>query len=297
MQLDNLRIDTINLSLNRYKKLSVHVLRLDLIHPVISGNKWFKLQPYLTEAKQQNKKAILTFGGAFSNHIIATAAACKLIGLKSIGIIRGEKPQKLSITLSEALHYGMQLFFISRQAYKSNHIPEEVFTTFNPQDIYVINEGGYGVKGMEGASTILKKMDTSTYTHICAAVGTGTMLAGLVASTRTWQQVIGISVLKNNLQVGEKIQQLLSAKSNNFFIMHQYHFGGYAKYNQQLIAFMNEWFEQTEIPSDFVYTGKVFFAINNLIHSGYFSSDSNIIIIHSGGLQGNRSLPKGTLIF
>jgi len=290
------RIDSLS-SLYKFHT-TVDVLRLDLIHPVVSGNKWFKLKEYLEDARHQNKKTILTFGGAFSNHIVATAAAAKLYDLKSIGIIRGERPENLSHTLKNALSFGMQLHFISRKEYKTKKIPEEIVNTPVPDDLYVINEGGYGNKGMLGARHILNDVDASQYTHIIAAAGTGTMLAGLVAASNLSQIVVGISVLKNNVSLQKEINDLLpKEKQDQFQLLHQYHFGGYAKHTPQLIQFMNDWNAQTGIPSDFVYTGKLFFAVNDLIGKSYFPENSQILIIHSGGLQGNLSLQKGTLIF
>ena len=277
----------------------VDVLRLDLLHPVISGNKWFKLKTYVEDAVQNNKKTILTFGGAYSNHIIATAAVAKDFGLKSIGIIRGEEPEHWSFTLQEsASRYGMQLVFIPREAYKNKQIPSALSASLNMDETMVVPEGGYGMHGLNGAKEILQLIDSTPYTHILSAVGTGTTIAGLVESVTHEQQVIGISVFKNNNSLQPEIENLLSDKrKKSFSLIHDYHFGGYAKYNAGLIEFMNEFYSVTGIPSDFVYTGKLFFAVNDLIGKKYFTSDVNILMIHTGGLQGNSSLPKGTLIF
>ena len=177
-------------------------------------------------------------------------------------------------------------------------MPSLISDNYNPEDIYIINEGGYGLKGADGAADILKQIDSAGYSHIIAAVGTGTTLAGLIKSSQKEQQVIGISVLKNNLSLKKEIDDLLPAEyKEHFNLIHDYHFGGYAKYTAQLLNFMNTWFESTNIPSDFVYTGKLFYAINDLIEKNHFPSKSKLLIIHSGGLQGNRSLPKGALIF
>lgn len=277
--------------------VEVSVMRLDKIHSVVSGNKWFKLKAYLADAKALNKKAILTFGGAYSNHIIATAAACDGAGLKAIGVIRGEKPAKLSPTLQEAVGYGMQLHFVSREKYKDKPIPEAVWDNYNKETVYCIDEGGYGSPGCAGAATILGET-TKDYTHIMAAVGTGTTLAGLVTSSLLHQQVIGISALKNNQELEPLVDALLPREiQGKFTILHDYHFGGYAKHTPELISFMNWWYAQTSIPSDFVYTGKLFFALNDLVSTQHFATGSKILVIHSGGLQGNRSLTNGTLIF
>lgn len=289
-----IRVDSVSSFLKFHT--TVDVLRLDLIHPVISGNKWFKLKYFLEEAKSLQKKCILTFGGAFSNHIIATAAACKEFGFKSIGIIRGEKPSILSRTLQDAINYGMDLFFVSREEYKQKKIPQKIFSKYK-EEIYIIPEGGYGQKGVEGVKEILQNIDSS-YTNIIAAVGTGTTLAGLIEGSYSHQKIIGISVLKNNFSLEKEIESLIDEENKNrMTIIHDYHFGGYAKHTNELISFMNEFYKSTSIPSDFVYTGKLFFAVNNLIYKNYFLPQSKLLIVHSGGLQGNQSLPKGTLIF
>ena len=291
--------DKIFLPLLKEKNVEVSVLRLDKIHQVISGNKWFKLRYYLEEAARQNKKTIVTFGGAWSNHILATAAVCEMKGFNSIGIIRGEEMKNLSPTLIEAKKYGMQLVFINREDYKRKKKSDEL----NSSEYYFINEGGYGQKGAKGAATILEYCKKDNYTHISCAAGTGTMMAGLINNSLPSQQVIGVSILKNNFSIEENIKCLLNDKERSFNIIHDYHFGGYAKYARlpadkpALIDFMNEFYSQTLIPSDFVYTGKLFYAVTDLIKNNFFPADSKLLIIHSGGLQGNVSLDEGTLIF
>lgn len=293
----DIRVDVIK---NLYQPFSVgvDVLRLDRLHPHVSGNKWFKLKEHLKEAHAQKQKALLTFGGAYSNHIAATAAACQEADLGSIGIIRGEQPPILSHTLKLAKDMGMELYFIARSAYKTKPIPHEVWQRHNPAEVYIVGEGGYGIKGREGAECILQYCERERYTHILAAVGTGTTLAGIAAAALPQQEVIGISVLKNHLDLEKEVAALLPpSRPTRFTVQHQYHFGGYAKATPALFSFMNNWHEFTGIPSDFVYTGKLFFAADNLIKKGYFPQGSRILLIHSGGLQGNLSLPKGTLIY
>lgn len=270
------------------------MLRLDKINPVISGNKWFKLKYYLEDAGKQNKKKIITFGGAWSNHIIATAAACRLHTFGCAGIIRGEKPEKFSDTLQYAANLGMELFFISRKEFAAEHIPDELTGNEN----YIIRQGGYGERGAKGAAEIPGFADPSHhYTHICCAAGTGTMMAGLINAAGREQQVIGISVLKNNFQIENDVQQLVKGETTAPHVLHDYHFGGYAKYTTELLDFMNDWYRQTAIPTDFVYTGKLCFAVNDLVSKEFFPEGSRLLIIHSGGLTGNVSLKKGTLIF
>ena len=293
IKLKNVTTDKLSLPLFIERKVEVDVLRLDKIHPLVSGNKWFKLRYHMEQAKIENKKTIVTFGGAWSNHILATAAACKINNLNSIGIIRGEEAAMLSPTLINAKELGMQLFFMNREEYRDRKIPGEL----EKGECYFIAEGGYGVKGAEGAASILDHCAKENYTHICCAAGTGTMTAGLIMSSFPSQQVISVSVLKNNLGLEENITQLLGNNVNNFQIIHDYHFGGYAKFKPELIAFMNKFYMNTGIPSDFVYTGKLFFAVNDLIQNNFFPSSSKLLLVHSGGLQGNASLSKGTLIF
>ncbi len=271
--------------------VTVYTLRTDNIHPVISGNKWFKLKYYLEYALHQGKKTIITFGGAYSNHIVATAAACKQAGLAAIGVIRGEEPSQWSHTLCDAKGHGMKLYFISRNDYKNKIIPDEI----HQPGTLIIPEGGYGPLGAAGAGTI--NYDKEVFNTICCAAGTGTMMAGLINAKKADARILGISVLKNNAGLANEVQHLLIDKNDEINICHQYHFGGYAKHNCDLIHFMNTLYRHSGIPTDFVYSGKLFYAINDLIEQKYFTAGSRVLIIHCGGLQGNASLPKGTLIF
>jgi 1-aminocyclopropane-1-carboxylate deaminase len=268
------------------------VLRADLVHPVISGNKWFKLRYYLEEVQQQQRRHIITFGGAYSNHIIAAAAAANVLGLRCTGLIRGERPPVLSPTLIHAQQLGMQLHFLSREVYKEKEVP----AALRSDDMYVIPEGGYGAIGAAGAGTMVSG-NTRIYSHICCATGTGTMMAGLQNAAAPGQEIIGISVLKNNHDLENEVRQLLHRPDQPVTLLHQYAGKGYGRHTPELLAFMNEWYKQTGIPSDFVYTGKLFFAVNDLLRQGFFPTGSKILLIHSGGLQGNASLTKGTLIF
>ncbi|MEP6700697.1 MAG: 1-aminocyclopropane-1-carboxylate deaminase, partial [Bacteroidota bacterium] len=168
---------------------------------------------------------------------------------------------------------------------------------FNSSNYYFIPEGGYGKKGAKGAATILDYLKKENFSHICCAAGTGTMTAGLLMNSLPSADIISISVLKNNIDLEKNINKLVSVTEKKFHINHDYHFGGYAKYNVGLLEFMNEFYRHTGIPSDFVYTGKLFFAISDLIQNNFFTPGSRILMIHSGGLQGNASLKKGTLIF
>jgi 1-aminocyclopropane-1-carboxylate deaminase len=295
LETNEIDIQTINAEWLNANTLSLDVLRLDKIHEVISGNKWFKLKYYLREAKHLAKDTIATFGGAWSNHIVATAYAAKQAGLKSVGIIRGEKPAQLSATLQNAQDYGMELRYVSREEYRNKEL---LIKQLANKDWYWVNEGGYGELGLKGASDILKVRNTSAYTHIVAAVGTGTMLAGLIASSNGSQEVIGISSMKGNVGLANEVQKLLvNHDDKEFKIFHDYHFGGYGKHPQELINFINNVYTYHHLPLDIVYTAKTFYAITQLAKQSFFKPDSKILMIHSGGLQGNKSLPEKVLAF
>jgi 1-aminocyclopropane-1-carboxylate deaminase len=295
LQLNNIITQPVFEKLCAEKKISATVLRLDLIHPVISGNKWFKLRYYLDEAKQQNKQTIVTFGGAWSNHIVAVACACSLNGINSIGIIRGEESAIYSDTLKAAAEYEMKFLFINRSDYREKKVPSALI---NP-DVYIISEGGYGEKGAEGFATALNYCDKNNFTHFICAVGTGTMMAGIIKAVSDEQQIIGMPVLKNNPELLPSIKKLLGIKElqKNYNLVEGFHFGGYAKHTPQLLSFMNSLYNESGIATDFVYTGKLFFAVQQLIQENYFAPGSRLLVIHSGGLQGNNSLAEGTLIF
>lgn len=281
------------------KQVFLYVLRLDNIHQVVSGNKLFKLHYFLKNAVQQSSEGIVTFGGAWSNHLVATAFACKELGVKSVGIIRGESPAVLSDTLDRCREYGMQLEFISRTRYSEKEQPGflyEITSVF--KKYYIVPEGGYHPLGAAGASLIMDFIDDDV-THICCAVGSATTLTGLLQGLKKKQQLIGIPVLKNLHDLEKRISFL----GNHFFdplqlkIMNDYHFGGYAKKNKVLIDFMNTLYQQHHLPTDFVYTGKMMFGIIDGIRKNIFPKGSKIVCIHTGGLQGNLSLKPGALVF
>lgn len=261
------------------------ILRTDLIHPVCSGNKFFKLKYYLLDAVQKNNTTIITSGGAWSNHIVATAFAARASGLRSAGLIRGEKSETPSDTLLEASALGMDLRYIKREDF--GNMPE-----LKPGEYY-IPAGGYGEPGVTGAGEMLAYAEDHHYSHIVCASGTGTMLAGLTLAA-PGKRVLGISVLKHK-DLGREAGKLIGKKELE--MIHDYHFGGYAKKNDELLAFMNEFYRNTGIPTDFVYTGKLMYAVKQLIQRQFFPPGSRILTIHSGGLQGNKSLKKGELVY
>ncbi len=279
-------------------EISLSMLRLDEIHPIVSGNKIFKLYYFLNEAASSAHKTIVTFGGAYSNHLAAAAFACKKEGIRCIGIVRGEKPNSLSHTLLFCLQNGMQLEFISRAEY--DKIDSEEFCnglTEKYGDHTMIPEGGFSLKGVKGAGEITHLFAGQNYSHICCPAGTATTFAGLINGAGANCEVIGFSALRNMKDIGQRLKKLKVAADKKYVFNENYHFGGYAKKTPELIAFMNSFFESNKIPLDFVYTGKMMFGVNDLINKNYFNPGSNILCIHTGGLQGNRSLPEGILNF
>jgi 1-aminocyclopropane-1-carboxylate deaminase/D-cysteine desulfhydrase-like pyridoxal-dependent ACC family enzyme len=279
------------------KEIAISMLRLDQIHPVISGNKLFKLIYFLKEANEAAHKTIITFGGAYSNHLAATAFSCEKMNINSVGIVRGEQPKHLSHTLQFCIEHKMQLEFISRDSYKNI---DEIFLKelkIKYGDHILIPEGGFSVKGKEGAELIEKYFTNKNFTHVCLPVGTATTFAGLVDSNKNETAIMGFAVLKNFNDIEKRLATLQVNPRKKYSFIRDYHFGGYAKKTGELISFMNNFYKQHAIPLDFVYTAKMMFGIYALINKKYFTPGSKILCIHTGGLQGNNSLPEGQLIF
>ena len=282
-------------------QVAVNVLRLDQIHPIVSGNKWYKLRFYIQEVLKKQVSKVASFGGPYSNHLVALAYTAKENGLKSIGYVRANEGEPITPTLQEAIVYGMDLIFCGRGGFQEKK--DELLNQANndTSDTYFIDEGGYGVFGAKGAATIISDSEflnnIQDYDYIVCAVGTGTMIAGIINASQPHQQIIGIPVLKNEGTIMDEIINLLRDSNMKFDLLHQFHQGGYAKTTPEQIDFMNRFWENAKIPSDIVYTGKVFYAVEKLLQQNYFKEDSKVLVIHSGGLQGNRSLAKGVLNF
>lgn len=260
-----------------YKGYQLSMLRLDLIHGEVSGNKWFKLKYNLLKARELGKDTILTFGGAFSNHIAATAFACKQEGFKSMGIIRGEESARENPTLLAARANGMELLFVSREEYKQKE-DAAYLQTLSEQfpNAWIVPEGGDNAEGQHGCEMILSEA-TNDFTHIFCAYGTGTTFKGMARTLQASQKLTGIHVLKYEAATDLPGTEILNA----------YHFGGYARHTQELLDFKT-WFEKEfGIALDYVYTAKLCYAVFDLINKGQITPDENILIVHSGGLQGN----------
>jgi 1-aminocyclopropane-1-carboxylate deaminase len=266
--------------------IQLFLKREDLIHPFISGNKYRKLKYNLENAKRLNKEVLLTFGGAYSNHIAATAYAGKENGLKTIGVIRGEELYNKidsNPTLSFAKSCGMKFLFVTRQAYQQK--TEEAFIAnlkLENGDFYLIPEGGTNELAVKGCEEILNE-DDAKYDFICTCVGTGGTIAGLINSAQHNQKILGFPALKGDF-IKEDIRKF--AKRNNWELISEYHFGGYGKIKPELIAFINTFRREHNIPLDPIYTGKMMFGIFDLIEKNYFPENSKVLIIHTGGLQG-----------
>lgn len=272
--------------------VNVFVMREDLTHPIIGGNKFRKLKYNLQKAKAENKTTLVTFGGAWSNHIAATAFAGKESGFKTIGIIRGEKTEPLNLTLKRASENGMQLLFVDRTTYRDKELALNVaLKNHNTNDYYTIPEGGSNYEGFKGCREITAEINFD-FDYICCPCGTGTTLAGIVTSLKQNQKAIGFSVMKNNFSINDNVNKLLNENISGFQVSNAYHFGGYAKSTPELDAFVKCFIEINKIEIEPVYTGKMFFGIYDLIKKGFIKEGETIVALHTGGLQYRINQPQ-----
>jgi len=266
--------------------ISLTIKREDLLHPFISGNKFRKMKYNLLQAKAENQETLLTFGGAYSNHIAAVAYAGKEYGFKTIGVIRGDElgdEIDENPTLKFAQECGMQFEFVTREAYRFKTEPdfiENLKAKFG--SFYLVPEGGTNEYAIKGCEEILTEEDTA-FDFICLAVGTGGTISGIINSALPHQKVLGFPALKGDF-LKDEIRKF--ATNENWELITDYHFGGYGKVNDELIEFLNQFYKQTQIPLDPVYTGKMVFGVIDLIQKNYFPANAKILLIHTGGLQG-----------
>ena len=259
--------------------IELYIKREDLLHPYISGNKFRKLKYNVEEALKIEAKMLITFGGAFSNHILATAAAGKEYGIATVGIIRGEEwKDKLfeNPTLSLAKEFGMEFEFVSRSIYAQK---EEV-------GCYILPEGGTNSLAIKGCEEILEPVD-SDFDYVCCAVGTGGTITGIINASKENQKIVGFSALKGNF-LSDVICNFVTKK--NWTMNSDYHFGGYGRVTDELIAFLNDFYKSTSIPLDPIYTGKMMFGVLDMIQKRDFLDNSKILLIHTGGLQGIKGI-------
>lgn len=272
--------------------VQLFVKREDLNHPFVSGNKWWKLRYNLHEAQLQRHETLLTFGGAYSNHVYAVAAAAKELGLKSIGVIRGEECLPLNTRLKSAATNGMELHYVSRLAYRSKNndtFLAELIEQYGR--FYLIPEGGsneFGVKGVEE----LGKLLPWDFDYFCCPVGTGASLAGLIRASMGKTILLGFAVMKGGESWKEEVNKYGPVHSN-WDLLYEYHFGGYAKSNSILENFINDFQECCGIPLDPVYSAKMFFGIFDLVRKKKFKKNSRIMAIHTGGIMMNDQPQPG----
>jgi len=274
--------------------VTILLKRLDLTHPQISGNKWYKLKYNLLFAKENSYDTLLSFGGAYSNHIHALAAAGNIFGINTIGVIRGELHQPLNPTLRSASENGMILHYLDRNSYRRKNADEiieslkEMFGNF-----YLIPEGGSNILAVKGCTEILKSIGNN-FDYICAPCGTGGTLAGIICGCNNSKKIIGFPVLKNGQFLYKNISELVYNFSGQYFsnwkLQTEYHFGGYAKVNSSLAQFIFEFEKLNKIELEPIYTGKMLFGIADLISKKFFEANSVITVIHTGGLQGLKGI-------
>ena len=292
--------------------ITLYVKRDDLIHPQFGGNKWRKLKYNLRAAQDNACDTLLTFGGAWSNHIYATAAAGNFFGFKTIGFIRGEKHCPLNPTLAFAEQNGMQLHYVDRKTYRNkndSHYLKKLKQEFD--GAYILPEGGSNLLALEGCKEIVTEINNEldkSFDVICCASGTGATLAGLVAAMNTQknkhrQTAIGFSVLKGGAFLADDVKKFLQQINHlapekptdtDWYIEDQFHFGGYAKVNDKLIQFIQEFKSEYGFMLDAIYTAKMFYGLFELIKNQTFSPGTTIVAIHSGGLQGNKGFNLST---
>lgn len=290
-------IQSLDHPLLKSKNIELSIMRLDMVHPGVSGNKFFKLKYNLEEAKKEGKDTLLTFGGTYSNHIYATATAAKSEGFHSIGIIRGERIEPLNPTLEYAESLGMNLQFVDRETYRMKTESDFIYHLKNLfGDFYLISEGGTNELAIKGTREIIGENE-SEFSHIAVSIGTGGTFAGLAASISSSQKLLGFSSLKGDF-IHSEIENLFSDHriifKGSYQITSEYHFGGYGKYTQALIEFIREFHQNFGIILDPIYTGKMGFGIWDLIKKDFFEPQSNILMIHTGGLQGNVGFTERT---
>jgi len=274
--------------------VNLFMKRIDLVHPVISGNKWYKMKYNIVEMKKLGLDTLLTFGGAFSNHIHAAAHAGKIFGFKTIGLIRGEEHLPLNPTLQATVDDGMELHYVDRTTFRKRET-EEFLNSIRERfgDVYILPVGGTNKIALKGCAEIIDQIDID-YDHICSASGSGGTFAGLVAGLKGSKQAIAFPALKGGEFLEEVISDLVSEYTgetfSNWGLNTDYHFGGFAKLSKELIDFTHEFNELNGFELDYIYTNKMMFGIADLIKKGFFKSGETIVAIHSGGLQGNEGM-------
>ncbi len=294
MLTEHIQTPVVQIDEKRFSNYGIELFlkREDLTDPIISGNKYRKLLYNLMEARESGQTTLLTFGGAYSNHIHAVAyAGCKF-GFRTIGIIRGEEALPHNPTLTDAVTYGMELYYISRAAYRDKYQPE-LLEEFHERfgEFYLVPEGGSNTLAVKGCEKILSPGEKD-FNYYCCACGTGGTISGIIASLDGKKEIIGFPALRNGdfllMDIVKLLDQYSGRKYSNYSLNTDYHFGGYARWDMSLINFINRFNEKHHIRLDPVYTGKMLYGIYDMAEKGFFRSGSKILAIHTGGLQGIR---------
>lgn len=291
----NIPIDRLVLPEFQQAGVVLDLLRLDLIHPQVSGNKWFKLKYALADVVRSECPCVLSFGGAWSNHIHALAWAAREQGIEAIGVIRGERPVDLSETLKDAERWGMRLHFVSRGQYRNKAdelFLDELRGLFG--DFHLLPEGGSGPRVIDGCREIYQAFDAGAYDYLCSACGTGGTLAGLIAGKPEGLKVIGVSALKGAEFLYRDIRQMLSRADvkdpGGWQIQLNDHEGGYARISQELALAMDHFYRYSGIGLEPVYTGKVYLSLRRMLDAGELPRGARVLMVHSGGMQGLRGM-------
>ncbi|MGR9088481.1 MAG: 1-aminocyclopropane-1-carboxylate deaminase/D-cysteine desulfhydrase [Gammaproteobacteria bacterium] len=271
------------------RRIELSMKRDDLLHPVISGNKWRKLKYCLDHALSMGSETVISMGGAYSNHLHALAYAGHALGLNTIGLVRGERPNPLTPTLQDCLRWSMELRFVSRSEYRllRHHRAFDSLPGIESGQ-YWLPEGGAHALALKGVAELIAEIDRP-YDLLCLPCGTGTTLAGCAAAVPAPVHVTGFAALKHADFLTSEVELLLSRPYNNWSINPDYHFGGFARTTKDLLRFIGDFEFNAKIPLEPVYTGKLMYALYDLIAQGRFSPGTRIIAVHTGGLQGNRS--------
>lgn len=265
--------------------------RDDQIHSIISGNKWRKLKYILDHALSINTQKIISMGGAYSNHLHALAYVGQILGIKTQGIIRGERPAVLNPTLTDLLKWGMSLEFVTRSEYRQLRTYKDFNALPGIQESdYWLPEGGAMELALRGVAELVDEIQID-YDIMCVPCGTATTLAGLINTVPEDKQLMGFAALKGADFLSADVLQMIENKrchNNDWLIQLDYHFGGFAKVNPELLAFINSFEQRHGIKLEPIYTGKMLYGVYALIRQGYFKPGQKIIAVHTGGLQGKR---------
>jgi 1-aminocyclopropane-1-carboxylate deaminase len=292
-------IQTLAHPLFKKHQLKVVIKRDDLIHPIISGNKWRKLKGNIAQAKDLGKKGMLSFGGAYSNHIHALSFACQQHGLKALGIIRGEPEYKSNYTLSWARYWGMRLSFVDRQTYRRRG-EKDYIAELQAQykDYFIVPEGGTNEFALSGVEELIHELNQQIdYDTLMLPVGSGGTLSGLIKADNNHHRILGVAVLKQAEYLVNEVNNLLANKSySNWQLLTKFHRGGYAKFSNKDCQRLAEFIQITGVPFEPVYSGKMILALLDLIEQSYFPAHHRIVLLHTGGIQGLGGLIERDLI-